>query len=303
VVGIIALLTFAAVALAAAYLLQPRENAVRRRMAEGATATEIAATRVLEGGPFERLIWPIFKSIGTMLARLLPANLVRNVEKTLVMANEPMTLTGFLAFWACIAAGAVMFVALLARSNPDLGLVRLLVLGGLIFSLGFMTPYGLMRRRARHRRRTIEKDLPDALDLLTTSVEAGLGVDAAFALVAERFRGPVAETFAEYLKRVGLGQGRKEALEDIAQRSGAADLIRLSGSVGQALDVGTSMGDVLRIQASEMRTVRRMRAQEAAQKAPVWMVIPLALCFIPAMVAVVIVPSILNLIRYVSGLG
>lgn len=189
------------------------------------------------------------------------------------------------------------------RLHSGLSGIQLFVFGGALIFFGVWMPYWLLRRRANARKTAIRKTLPDALDLLVTGVEAGLGVDAAFALVASRVGGPVAETFVEYLRQVGLGRTRREALDNVAQRSGAEDLIRLANTVAQATDVGTSMGDVLRLQAHDLRIERRARAQDAARKAPILMTIPLALCFMPAMVAVVIVPAILNTLKFVRDIG
>jgi tight adherence protein C len=136
-----------------------------------------------------------------------------------------------------------------------------------------------------------------------TSIEAGLGIDSAFALVSERANPAIAAPFNEYLRQVGLGRPRRDALEEVAARTGAEDFIQLAATVAQASEVGTSMGDVIRIQARELRALRKARAQEAAQKAPVWMVIPLVFCFLPAMFAVIVVPSILHLLNFVENLG
>src|SRR5438094_9390699 len=130
-------------------------------------------------------------------------------------------------------------------------------------------PYALLRRRANGRRKAITRALPDALDLLTTGVEAGLGVDAAFVMVTEKTGGPLSETFSNYLRQVGLGRSRRDALTDVADRSGVQDLIRVAASVAQAEQMGAVLGDVLRVQAEDLRLLRRQRAQERAQRAPV----------------------------------
>jgi tight adherence protein C len=300
---IIAILIFAAVGLVSSYAFSPRENALRRRALSGMDESQIQVVPDLHDGPLKRLIIPSVRSAGELLARLLPQNLVANVQRTLAQANDPMSLSGFLFFWGAMAVSPLIILVLVVRLSPDVGFLRLVVLGGVLLFFGLFVPYFLLRRRARARIRKIQRALPDAFDLLLTSVEAGLGVDSAFAIVAERFPGPVGETFSEYLRQVGLGRSRRDALEDIAQRSGVNELIKLSASVAQATEVGTTIGDVLRLQAAELRAERRLRAQEAAQRAPVLMVIPLALCFMPAMAAVVIVPSILHLLRFVGELG
>lgn len=300
---LIAILVFAAVGLVSSYAFSPRENALRRRVLSNVDESHIQPVSDLQDGPFKRLVFPVVNSTGAFLSRFLPQNLVANVQRTLAQANDPMTLSGFLFFWGAMAVSPLVVLILVVRLSPDVGFVRLLVLGGVLFFFGLFVPYSLLRRRARARIRKVQRALPDAFDLLLTSVEAGLGVDSAFAMVAERFPGPIGETFSEYLKQVGLGRSRRDALEDIAQRSGVKELIKLSASVAQATEVGTTIGDVLRLQAAELRAERRVKAQEAAQRAPVLMVIPLALCFMPAMAAVVIVPSILHLLRFVGELG
>jgi len=115
--------------------------------------------------------------------------------------------------------------------------------------------------------------------------------------------GALSQLFSSYLRQVGLGQPCRDALTDVAQRTGVQSLIKLAHTVAQATEVGTSMGDVLRVQAADLRTERRLRAQEAAQKAPVYMVIPLATCFLLVMVTVVIVPAVLNLLKFVGHVG
>jgi tight adherence protein C len=302
-IALVALLTFSAVGLVTYYILTPHEDVMRRRVLGLPDGNERDAGPNMEDGPLRRLIMPAVQSVGGFFARFLPQSLIGSVQKLLAHANDPMSLPAFLFFWAAMAVSPLIIVLMVVRINPDFGGVRLLVLGTFLLVLGTYVPYSLLRRRARSRIRRIQRSLPDALDLLLTSVEAGLGVDSAFALVAERFPGPVGEVFVEYLKQVGLGRSRRDALADVAQRSGVDELIKLSNSVAQATEVGTTIGDVLRLQATELRANRKLKAQEAAQRAPVLMVIPLALCFMPAMAAVVIVPSILHLLDFVGGLG
>jgi tight adherence protein C len=298
--ALIFLTTFAAATFFALYLLQPRPDDVRRRILGAATPNEVARRRTVEGGPVRRLIAPVLQRLGSALSRLLPQNLVRQLDGLLVQAGGRMSLATFLSIWAVAVGAAALLSFMVVRAYSDIGF-GIYVVAGIVMFYGLFTPYVLLLRRAHARRKRIERALPDALDLMLTCVEAGLGVDAAFALVAQRSRGPLADVLTDYLRQVGLGQPRREALEDIAQRSGAEGLTRLAATVAQAGAIGTSMGDVLRIQAAEMRETRRLKAQEAAARAPIWMTIPLALCFMPAMGAVIVVPSIVNLINFVGG--
>jgi tight adherence protein C len=298
----ISAISFAAVTLAAWEILRPRESVVARRI-RPSSFRETVRERRLEGGLLRRVLAPPARRVGKLLARLLPQNVVRGIDHMLVMANEPMSLSAYLTLWTATILVGVLAVVYIALARPDTSPLQLFGVGMAILPFAALGPFIVLRRRVRMRQKSISRALPDALDLLVTSVEAGLGVDAAFAMVVEKTRGPLSETFALYLKEVGLGRPRRDALAHVAERAGVADLVRIALAVVQAEEMGTTLGDVLRTQAGELRLIRRQRAQEAAQRAPVLMTIPLALCFLPAMVAVVVVPSILNLIRFVGDLG
>lgn len=302
---LIAFVTFAAVASFVSYLAQPRTNEVRRRILEGGlTANDLARRRSAEGTAMRRLVRPVVSKFGLRLAALLPQNLVHKVERLLVHAGEPISLSMFLAIWGVTAGGSILLALLIIQILlPILNALLVFFLVGMCVMYGILLPYLLLSRRAKKRRKQIEKALPDALDLLLTCVEAGLGVDASFAVVAQRTKGPLSEKLTDYLKQVGLGRSRREALDEIADRSGADGLLRLSTVVAQATSVGTSMGDVLRLQAAELRQARLLKARETAAKAPIWMTIPLATCFMPALGAVIVVPSILKLIDTIGELG
>jgi tight adherence protein C len=294
--------SFAAVTLAVWGAFQRKESVVRRRLGL-ASYRQMSRERRLEGGLGRRIVGPAASRIGTSLAQFLPQNVVRGLDRMLVMAGEPMSLPAYLALWATMVLGGAFALAYVIVLGSELTALQLIALVIAILPFAVLAPYVILRRRVKTRQKTITRALPDALDLLVTSVEAGLGVDAAFAMVAEQTSGPLSEMFALYLKEVGLGRSRRESLAHIAERTGVPDLIRIAASVVQTEEMGTTLGDVLRTQADDLRLARRQRAQEAAQRAPVLMTIPLALCFLPAMVAVVVVPSILSLMRFIGDLG
>ncbi len=301
---LIALLTFAAVSLGAYELMRPKADPIRRRlMVEPAEPEQVSRHPRTEGGLGKRLFAPGLTRLGALLARLLPQNWIRGVERMLVMADEPWSLTGFLAIWAISIALGVALLLYVAGSLQNPTPTQIFAVTVAIFPFAALLPYARLRNKVKKRQKAIVRALPDAMDLLTTSVEAGLGVDAAFALVTEKTEGPLSETFALYLRQVGLGRARQDALVYVAERTGVPDLIGIAHSVNQGDELGTPIGDVLRRQADDLRVARRQRAQLAAARAPVLMTIPMALCFLPAMVAVVIVPSILNLVRFVGDLG
>lgn len=299
-IPLIGLLTFASVALVALEVLRPQDNRIAGRA--GAVPREPGSARRTDGTLISRLMGPVASRSSRGLVGLLPQNLARRVDQMLIMADEPWTLPGFIATWALVAVGTAMLFWYVAQT-PSLTTLQLVLYGALIIPFILALPYAVLRNKVRRRQKAIVRALPDAMDLLVTSIEAGLGIDAAFAVVAEKTRGPISETVSLYLRQVGFGLARREALLVAAERTGVADLIGIARSVNQAEQLGTTLGDVLRVQAGDLRTKRRQRAQAAAQRAPVLMTIPMTLCFLPAMGAVIIVPSMLNLVRFVGGMG
>ncbi|MQA00922.1 MAG: hypothetical protein GEU80_16650 [Dehalococcoidia bacterium] len=299
---LIALLTFLAVALGAFELMRPKPNVVRRRIQSGRSDAAAHHPRT-EGSAGRRLIAPNLPKVGRLLARLLPQNWIRGINRMLIAADEPWSLAGFLGVWALSTGIGAALLFYIVSSMPEATGLQTFVMVIAIMPLAALLPYARLRNKVKKRQKAITRALPDAMDLLTTSVEAGLGVDAAFAMVTEKTEGPLSEAFALYLRQVGLGRARQDALLYVAERSGVPDLIGIAHAVNQGDELGTPLGDVMRRQAEELRLARRQRAQVAAQRAPVLMTIPLALCFLPAMVAVVIVPSIMNLINFVGDLG
>jgi tight adherence protein C len=221
----------------------------------------------------------------------------------LVMANEPWPLVGFLGAWAASTFAGLLLVVYIAAVKEGITALQVGTLAVALLPAFALLPYMVLRRRVINRQRAVVRALPDALDLLVTCVEAGMGVDAAFATVVDKTAGPLAESLSQYLKQAALGLSRREALRRVSERTGVAEFIGLSAAVSQGEDLGTPVADVLRLQAEDLRLARRERAHAAAQRAPVLMTIPLVVCFMPAMAAVVIVPSILNLVRFTGTIG
>jgi tight adherence protein C len=295
---LIAIVSFAAVSMTAWAVLHRRDEAILARLQAG--APKLSRERRLEGSAWQRVFRPGFRRFGHGLARLLPQNLIAKIDHMLVMANEPWPLHGFLTAWLiAIVLGLVLSIYFVAASSAS-G-VQALMFTSILMLLAALAPYALLRRRVVARQKQILRDLPDAIDLLVTCVEAGVGVDAAFAVVVEKSRGPISETFAQYMRRVGLGESRRDALLGVANRTGVDDLISVANSINQGEDLGTTIGDILRAQSEDLRVRRRQRVQEAAQRAPVLMTIPIALCFLPAMGAIIVVPAILNLMNFIGG--
>jgi tight adherence protein C len=236
------------------------------------------------------LFGPLASSLGSSLQHLLPVNYVQGVRKKLIQAGEPTTLTGFLAGSAvCLAAmGGFAFLLLVTGSfSPALKPL----LAGFALVLGFVMPKVWLNNRIRTRQKIILKSLPDAFDLVTTCVEAGLGLEAALGRVAEKIQGPFGDELTLMLHDVAMGKLRRVALREVAERTGVPDLTSFINAVIQAETMGTSIAAVLRVQADQMRIKRRQRAEQEAQAAPIKMMFPLVLFIFPTMFIVILGPA------------
>lgn len=300
---IITIVVFAAVALAVWAVLRPPKEYILGRRVQPATYRESAKEIALEGSLSHRVFAPFARKVGNLLSRFVPQDALRRLEHMLVMAGEPVPMPIFLAIWAGLAGFGLLFLFYVKLVKPDISTMQLigLILGVLPLTMG--GPYLILARKVRERQKKIVQALPDALDLMVTCMEAGLGADAAFSKLAEKTSGPISETFTMYLRQVGMGRPRREALAYVAERTGVQVLIRLASAVAQAEAVGTSLGDVLRMQSDDLRVARREKARQAAMRAPVMMVIPLVVCFLPAMGVVILVPSVLNLLGFLGNLA
>ena len=145
------------------------------------------------------------------------------------------------------------------------------------------------------RRNQIIKSLPDSFDLITTCVEAGLGLDGALARVAEKVEGPFADELSRMLREISLGKMRRDALRELGERTGVPDLVSFVNAVIQAEEMGSSVGIVLRVQAEQLRIRRRQRAEKQAYQAPIKMIFPLVLCIFPTLFIVILGPAVITI--------
>jgi tight adherence protein C len=236
-----------------------------------------------------RVLGPMALSFAATLQKVLPVNWVKGIERRLVMAGEPTTLAGFLV-GSAIADGILLLFALTLASSGGGGSINLLMLG-VIGVIGLMGPKIWLDNRVRFRQKEVLKSLPDAFDLITTCVEAGLGLEAALARVAEKTPGAFGEELHLMLHDVALGKLRRDALREMGERVGLADLTTFINAVVQAESMGTSIAAVLRVQADQMRMKRRQRAEQQAQAAPIKMMFPLVLFIFPTMFIVILGPA------------
>jgi tight adherence protein C len=242
----------------------------------------------------ERVIAPISEWLSRWALRVNPRSNTDTVSRKLMAAGLGLriTPTGYLAFKGFLALGGI-FLGSLIGSGKGFGGV---LLGAMcIGAVGFFGPDYALTLKSRGRKEKIKAELPDALDLLAVSVEAGLGFDASLAKINEHMEGPLAEEFGLTLSEMRIGEGRQEALKRLADRVDAQELSAFTRALIQADQLGTSLGRILRVQAADARLRRQAAAEEKAMKAPIKMLFPTVLFIFPAMFLVILGPAILNI--------
>lgn len=255
--------------------------------------------------PFtERIIYPMARKLGEFAVHFTPQNALQSTSRKLDLAGNPgkldPTLFLSLQFLAGLLFGGILILALtLGTASVALGMRMLIIIGGVI--LGFFFPQLWLTSKINARQKNVRRALPDALDLLTICVEAGLGFDAALAKVSDKWESDLSLAFSRVLQEIQLGKIRRDALRDMADRIGLPELTSFVAAVIQSEQLGVSMAKVLRIQADQMRIKRRQLAEEEAHKAPVKMLIPMALLIFPSLMITLMTPAVLRIFN--SQLG
>jgi tight adherence protein C len=301
VVGIVAVALVPVVAVLAFVDHDPERVSVTRSLSaieKGYSAAfDVARNRSLS----ERVGRPLVEKLGQLGTALTPTGAVTRLERQLDFAGNP----GAWPVERVVAAKGVGLVVVGAA-----GTAFGLMLGGgpaLLLStmfgaaLGFFGPDLMIYNIGVKRQDAIRKSLPDVLDTLTISVEAGQGFDAALGQVARNGKGPMVGETARVLQEMRIGKTRMEALRSMAARTTIPELKGFASAVVQATELGVPIADVLREQAREMRLRRRQRAEEQAQKVPIKILFPTMFCLFPALFVVVIGPGALTAMKAFSG--
>jgi tight adherence protein C len=248
--------------------------------------------------PFlERTMRPLAASLSNRMSRVASSSFSERTEKRLALAGNPGDLR--VADWLGIKAigsiiGGVLFFVLFVL----VGVLGLPLFIGLILTvvgvlLGYTLPEFWLGGRVRKRQKAILLMIPDTLDLLTISVRAGLGFDAALGKVVEKLKGPLSDEFRRALAEVRVGKARRDALRDIVPRTEVVPLTNFIGAIIQAEQLGVSISKVLQVQSEQLRIERRQRAEEQAAKAPIKMLFPLVGCIFPSLFIVILGPAII----------
>ena len=242
----------------------------------------------------DRTIKPIINSLSRLVGRFYPQNTVRGLTLKLKRAGMESTSTEFMlgvkGFAGIVVAVLASSLVNLLTSDPLLTVVA--AFGGLV--VGFMGPDFVLRSRAGSRNKLILEALPDALDLLTISVEAGLGFDAALVKVTEKMKGPLSDEFKRGASEQRVGKSRQDSLRAISERVDQKELQNFISAIIQADQLGVPMSKVLRVQSEQMRTERRQRAEEKAARAPILIMLPTVGCIFPSLFIVILAPAALT---------
>jgi tight adherence protein C len=302
---ILAIAVIGAVVLVVAGIRSPEaKNSIQDRLAtyterqgdEVVTLEEIELSERFQ----ERILIPTLNRIGKLAARFTPQATSESTKKKLETAGLQVDPSFFLSLRFVLAGlfgGAILIVYLVTGRNFLQGLG----LSVLFAALGFFFPDLWLRSRVSRRQKGIFRAMPDALDLLTICVEAGLGFDSAMAKVHEKWENDLALEFGRVIQEIRLGKLRRDAMRDMADRLQVTELTSFVAAIIQSEQLGVSMAKVLRIQSDQMRVRRRQMAEEEAHKLPIKMIFPIALLIFPSIMVILLGPAAASLMG--SALG
>jgi Flp pilus assembly protein TadC len=246
---------------------------------------------------FVRVLRPILDNISKTVLKITPREIVSSLEKKVLMAGKSnkLSVKDLINIQVAIVLGLPLLTIFLSyRLGAELKQIIYFVF--IEMALGLILPNFFLSKKITARQKKIQNTLPDIIDLLTVSVEAGLGFDGALAKVIDKMPGPLADEFEDVLQEIKVGKQKRDALRDMADRINVQDLSTFVSSIIQADQFGVGIGNVLRLQSEQMRQKRRQRAQEKAMKAPVKMVIPMVLFIFPTLFSVLLGPVVIQII-------
>jgi tight adherence protein C len=299
---VVALLCLAgSVYLVAEYVSVPeRERMLSFRRAAAYGRRSLKKDGSLQGSLRTRAILPAMEHAARTVLRMNPKMTVETVQMRLMSAGIARRVTpmAFLAAKGFAALAGLFFGVVVFGASK--GAAMGFLMGAAVGAVGFIAPDFVLNKKIRSRQERLSQDLPDALDLLAVSVEAGLGFDAAVAKITEQVEGPLGEEFALTLNEMRIGESRQDALKKLADRTSIPEIAAFARAIVQADQFGISLGRILRVQAVDTRQRRQIAAEEKAMKAPVKMLFPTVIFIFPSMFIVILGPAFLNISKVLS---
>jgi tight adherence protein C len=281
-------------------LRRAEEDPLSARIDEFAAREEIVSIEEIElSMPIsDRIFVPIIRRISEFVVRLTPQTTMERTARMLELAGNPRNMSAaeftVLRGISTVFLGGLFFL-LMTRFGDDSS--RRLLYTAIASLIGFFLPVLFLRSMIDRRKDAIIKQLPDALDLMTICVDAGLTFDAAMRKVDEKWDGPLPDEFGRVTYEMQLGKSRRQALRDMSDRIDVPDVTSFVASILQAEQLGVGIGKVLRIQSEQMRVRRRQRAEEKAHQAPVKMLFPMVFLIFPSMFVVLLGPALFQILR------
>ncbi|MEO8286393.1 MAG: type II secretion system F family protein [Chloroflexota bacterium] len=273
----------------------PKRNAlsIESRLSQFAERPRTLEEIELEQPFQERVIKPIIAGLTRTLGKLTPSQGMDKVRIQIIQAGNPYNMgvsefTGARILGTVILGGIGFLLSILMGAAP----MQMLLYTGVLALFGFLGPAFWLGGKVKKRKKIILQTLPDAIDLMTISVEAGLAFDGAMQRVADKWDNDLAHEFQRAISEMRVGKTKREALHELVARCGVADLGTFVASIVQADQLGVSIAKVLRIQSEQMRIRRRQRAEEQAHKAPILMMIPMVFLIFPATYIVILGPAV-----------
>jgi tight adherence protein C len=279
------------------------QDPLEARLAEFSQRGETVSLEQLEMSQSfqERVIIPLLRQFGEMSTRFTPQNVLQDITLKLERSGRAgwMDASMFLSlrFVAAAVLGGIALLLFMAPTAVQQPLSTAILYSIIAMVLGFFFPQLWLDEQIKKRQKEVQKAMPDALDLLTICVEAGLGFDAAMSNVAQKWDNELSLAFARAIREVQLGKVRRDALRDMADRIDLPDLTSFVAAVVQSEQLGVSMAKILRIQADQMRMRRRQIAEEQARQAPVKMLLPMVAFIFPSIFIVLMTPAVLRMMQ------
>ena len=252
--------------------------------------------------PFhERVLLPALRALLATMGRYGPRQSAERLRVNLQLAGNPGNITPAMFMGLRLLLSLILGALLVVPTFQLLPMTQAILYTAVGFILGYLLPGLWLRRQISGRKRAIRRAMPDALDLLCISVEAGLAFDLALQRVTQKWDDALSREFQRVLSDMRLGRTRREALKDLAQRTGVEDVQTFTAAVIQADQLGVSMANILRLQSDQMRIRRRQRAEALAQQAPIKMLFPMVFLIFPALFVVILGPAVPRLMRAFGG--
>ena len=241
-----------------------------------------------------RIVGPLVRNFTRKVNRLLPSTMTERLEGRIAQAGLQIKPGQFIVVVALLAGLLPLFATLYMASTGATG-QKLFMTYGIAMLFALMGPRVWLNGKVKRRQKEIWRALPDAFDLITASVEAGLGIDASFNRVVEKVKGPFRDELSRTMREITMGRSRRDALLDMTDRTGVPELRSLINAIVQAESMGISVGGVIRVQTGVIRVKRKQRAEEAAFKAPIKMVFPLVFFIFPSIMMVIGGPAVIQM--------